>query len=103
MLDGGIPGQMASINSSFVTVCLEADTNAAKICGPQAELPLFPIGFVSLIGFALMAPISVFVAGYAVSIRFIAGRGRRTDGLQARRRDRTTRPLSSNRRTIRFI
>lgn len=32
----------------------------------QAEMPPFSIGFVSLIGFALMAPISAFFAGYGV-------------------------------------
>jgi len=34
----------------------------------QAELPPLSIGFVSLIGFALMAPISAFFAGYGVRL-----------------------------------
>lgn len=34
----------------------------------QAEMPPFSIGFVSLIGFALMAPISAFFAGYGVRL-----------------------------------
>ena len=34
----------------------------------QAELPPLSIGFVSLIGFALMAPIAAFVAGYGVQL-----------------------------------
>ena len=32
----------------------------------QAQLPPFSIGFVSLIGFALMAPLSSFTASYGV-------------------------------------
>ena len=34
----------------------------------QAEMPAFSIGFVSLIGFALMAPISAFFASYGVRL-----------------------------------
>lgn len=34
----------------------------------QAEMPAFSVGFVSLIGFALMAPISAFTAGYGVRL-----------------------------------
>jgi uncharacterized membrane protein YfcA len=34
----------------------------------QPELPTFSIGFVSLIGFALMAPVSAFTAGYGARL-----------------------------------
>ncbi len=34
----------------------------------QAEMPAFSIGFVSLVGFALMAPISAFFASYGVRL-----------------------------------
>lgn len=37
----------------------------------QAELPPFSIGFVSPIGFALIAPISAFVAGYGVRLAHV--------------------------------
>jgi uncharacterized protein len=37
----------------------------------RAELPHFSIGFVSLIGFVLMAPISAFFAGYGVRLAHV--------------------------------